>query len=383
MKKKKIAIVLFGDYLKDGRVQRTAEALSEEYDVKVFITTDYVDSYPSIYHEISLRMTPLITKKLPNHPIVQVLKFFEYFIVTLYHINKYNPDIVYCNDVYTLFFGWWFKKKKKKFIYDSHELWKDTMHHYAYNAKLYKILYWVQKKTIHKTDAVITVNDSIADILADDHKIMRPLVIMNINKTDNSLIKKENIIRKVALIDQSKRIVLYIGGIALGRGLEYIIESVQYWHDNIVFAILGSGALELKLKEIAKKYSVEDKVHFLGSVLQKNVLQYASDCDAGIMAIQSSCKSYYYCLPNKFFQYAQMRKPILASNFPELSKLVNEFNLGATFNPVSPNEIATLVNDIFSKNFQISAEDHKRFIKAYNWKNEEKKLLKLLKSMDN
>ncbi len=383
MKKKKIAIVLFGNYLNDGRVQRTAEALSEKYEVKVFVTTDNIDNYPSFYHGINIRMTPLKTKKLPNHPLVQILKFFEYFIVTLYHINKYNPDIVYCNDVYTLFFGWWFKKKKKKFIYDSHELWKDTMHHYAYNAKLYKVLYWIQKKTIRKTDAVITVNDSIADILTEDHKIVRPLVIMNINKINKFEIKEENIIRKKALIDQSKRIVLYIGGIAPGRGLEYIIESVQYWHDNIVFAILGSGALELELKEISKNNSVEEKVHFLGSVLQNEVLQYAAACDAGIIAYQSSCKNNYYCLPNKFFQYAQMKKPILSSNFPELSKLVNEFNLGATYNPVSANEIATVVNELFSKNFQISIKDHQRFIKTYNWENEGKKLLKLLHSIDN
>lgn len=383
MKKKKIAIVLFGNYLNDGRVQRTAEALSEKYEVKVFVTTEYIDKYPSIYHGINIRMTPLKTKKLPNHPIVQVIKFIEYFIVTLRQINKYNPDIVFCNDVYTLFFGWWLKKKrKKKFIYDSHELWKDTMHHYAYNAKLYKILYWVQKKTILKTDAVITVNDSIADILREDHKITKPLVIMNISKTEDSEIEVDNIVKKQKQLDHSKRVVLYIGGIALGRGLEYIIESVQYWHDNIVFALLGSGAYELELKEIAMNYSVEKKVLFLGSVLQKDVLQYASVCDAGIMAIQSSCKSYYYCLPNKFFQFAQMKKPILASNFPELSKLINEYNLGSTFNPNSPKEIARVVNELFSSNFHISNKDHQSFIETYNWKNEEVKLLKLINNLD-
>ena len=378
----KIGIILFGDYLKDGRVQRTAETLSEKYEVKVFVTTDYIDNYPSTYHGVNIKMIPLKSKKLPNHPLIQVIKFIEYFIVTSKQINKYNPDIVFCNDVYTLFFGWWFKKRKKRFVYDSHELWKDTMHHYAYNAKLYKILYWVQKKTIHKTDAVITVNDSIADILREDHKIKRPMVIMNINKMNNSEIKINNIIKKSIQLNNSKRIVLYIGGIAKGRGLEYIIESLQYWHDNIVFALLGSGAYELELKEIAKNYSVEGKVHFLGSVLQKDVLQYASACDAGIMAIQSSCKSYYYCLPNKFFQFAQMKKPIIASNFPELSKLINEHNLGATFNPNSPKEIAKVVNEIFSSDFHISNKDHQRFIKAYNWKNEEEKLLKLINDLD-
>ena len=378
----KIAIILFGDYLKDGRVQRAAEALSITHEVKVFITTDYVDNYPTKYNNVDIQMIPLKTKKLSNNPIIQILKFIEYFIVTSQKINKFNPDTVFCNDVYTLFFGWLFKKKGKKFIYDSHELWKDTMHHYAYNAKLYKILYWVQKKTIHKANAVITVNDSIANILMEDHNIKKPIVIMNINKT----IEMENDPNFVTLykklIDEDKKIVLYIGGIAVGRGLKNVIESMQFWDDNIEFAILGSGTYEPKLKEISKKISVEKKVHFLGSVLQKDVLKYASPCDAGIMAIQPSCKSYYYCLPNKFFQFAQLQKPIIASNFPELTKLINEYNLGATFNPENPKEIAASVNRLFTDDFKITDKDHQRFIETFNWKNEEKKLLKLIKGLE-
>lgn len=50
MKKKKIAIILFADYLKDGRVQRTAEALSEKYEVKVFVITEFINKYHSVNH---------------------------------------------------------------------------------------------------------------------------------------------------------------------------------------------------------------------------------------------------------------------------------------------------------------------------------------------
>ncbi len=379
----KIAIILFGDYLKDGRVQRTAEALSEKYEVKVFVTTDYIDNYPSIYHGVSIKMTSLKSKKLSNHPLVQVIKFIEYFIVTSKQLNKFNPDIVFCNDVYTLFFGWWFKKKKqKRFIYDSHELWKDTMHHYAYNAKLYKMLYWFQKKTIHKTDAVVTVNESIAEILKKDHKINLPIVVMNINDGTISQYKNNDIIRNQIHIDHSTKIVLYIGSIAKGRGLENIIESVKYWNDDIVLVLLGTGVLELELKEVCRTKALDERVYFLGSVPQKEVLVYASACDAGIMPILNLCRSYYCSLPNKFFQFAQMRKTVLASNFPEMESKVKEFNLGETFNPNSINEIAHAVNSIFDSGFQISKDNHKRFIAKYNWENEKKKLLKLITEIE-
>jgi glycosyltransferase involved in cell wall biosynthesis len=376
----KIAIILFGDYLKDGRVQRSAEALSQNHNVKVFVTTDPKENYPSEYNDVPIQFIDLKTKKLSKHPIVQILKFIEYFIVTSIHINRFNPDVVFCNDVYTLFFGWFFKKQRKKFVYDSHELWKDTMHHYAYNKRLYKILTWVQNKTIKKADVVITVNESIANILKEDHKITKPVVIMNISEI-TELVDKQKI-DLFRTIDESKKIVLYIGGIAAGRGLEYIIESIQYWKDNIEFAILGSGAYEPKLVELSDKLGVANKVHFLGSVLQKDVLSYASACDAGIMAIQSTCRSYYYCLPNKFFQLAQLRKPILGSNFPEISKLINDYKLGTTFNPNKPKEIAESVNRLFFENFHIAEEDHKKFIETYNWNHEEAKLLSLINNFE-
>ena len=100
------------------------------------------------------------------------------------------------------------------------------------------------------------------------------------------------------------------------------------------------------------------------------------------MAIQSTCRSYYYCLPNKFFQLAQLRKPILGSNFPEISKLINDYKLGTTFNPNKPKEIAESVNRLFFENFHIAEEDHKKFIETYNWNHEEAKLLSLINNFE-
>lgn len=52
----KIAVLSFGDYLKDGRVQRTAEAFSEKYEVKVFVITEFINKYHSVNHVGNIRL---------------------------------------------------------------------------------------------------------------------------------------------------------------------------------------------------------------------------------------------------------------------------------------------------------------------------------------
>ncbi len=195
---KKVAILLFGDYLRDGRVQRTAEALKEKFDVKVFVTSDYIGDYPKEFKGVAIEFSSLKSKKLLKHPLIQIIKFIEYFWVTSIQIKKFDPDIIHCNDVFTILFGWIFKFRGKKVVYDSHELWKDTQHKYAYNSRLFKMLYWLEKVIIGKIDAVITVGDYIADILQRDYMINRPFVIRNITETEK--VEQTDIVREKGII---------------------------------------------------------------------------------------------------------------------------------------------------------------------------------------
>jgi len=379
MKKKKIAVILFGNYLTDGRVQRTAETLIEKYEVMVFVTTDDMEHYPEVLNGIPIQPVPLKTKKFTNHPLMQVIKYIEYFITTISFVKKYNPDVVFCNDVYTVFFGWFFKKNGKKFIYDSHELWKDTMHNYAYNAKLYEILYWIQKRTIGKADAVITVCESIAKIMENDHNIIRPTVIMNIANFKN--VEENNIIREKLELSSDKKIVLFVGGLSAGRGLEKLVTSCKYWAENIILVFLGFGSLFKKLNQIVNDEQLNNKVFFLESVHQSEVATYINSCDAGIISYENTCLNHYYALPNKTFQIGGLRKILLTSNFPELKNIINKYNIGDSFNPKCPKAIANKVNGVFEKNLKISDLDYNRFMNDYNWKMEQKKLLKLVKGI--
>ena len=61
--------------------------------------------------------------------------------------------------------------------------------------------------------------------------------------------------------------------------------------------------------------------------LMKRLL-FASSADFGFSLIENVSLSDYLCLPNKLFEYAFAGTPVLASNFPEIKKIVDKYKLG-------------------------------------------------------
>jgi len=359
-------------FFSDGRVERVASTLANEHEVKVFGLSDETKNYPNKFHNIPIELIKLKTKKLSKNPFIQIFKYIEYYFQTTKSINKFNPDLIYCNDVFTVYFGKYLKNRGVKFIYDSHELWSDSNHHQERSRKLFKILDKVEKISIKKADAVISVGSEILNILKKRYNLKKTMLLMNIperidkqnNNTSNNYIE-----------------ILYLGAILQGRGLENIIRSSKLWNNGIHLTIIGDGPIREDLIVLVKELNLAHKISIPGAIPQKEVMIAFSNCDAGIHAIENTCLNHYYCLPNKFFQITQSQKPILASNFPEMKKIIDNYNLGYTFDPSSPKNIALVVNQFVEEKFKVSEEDYKRYTNDFSWKNEQKKLLDLVSSL--
>ncbi len=104
----------------------------------------------------------------------------------------------------------------------------------------------------------------------------------------------------------------------------------------------------------------------------------AKSADVGLCFIQNVSLSDYYCLPNKLFEYAFSEIPVLASDFPDISDVVNNYNLGmcSDLTPKSTYKAIKKFED-FNELPKINLEN----LYDLTWKAQEKKILKLYKEI--
>ena len=72
---------------------------------------------------------------------------------------------------------------------------------------------------------------------------------------------------------------------------------------------------------LAFSEKVGDRFRIFGPVPHEQVTSITQQADLGIAPIQNVCLSYYYCAPNKVFEYLLGGIPVIGSNFPELKKM--------------------------------------------------------------
>ena len=197
-------------------------------------------------------------------------------------------------------------------------------------------------------------------------------------------VTRSNLLREKLRSNLASRIVLYSGGITFNRGLEELITSLNYLK-NIVLVIMGYGAPRYvsELKKFIRSQKLSDRVFFFGPVPHGEVTKYAASADLGAAPIKNSCLSYYYCSPNKVFEYVGAGLPVVGSNFPELKKVIEGYGLGKTFDPDDPVDIARAISYVLSdqNKYKIMAKNAYEAIKIFNWENEEKKLLKIYQDL--
>jgi len=76
--------------------------------------------------------------------------------------------------------------------------------------------------------------------------------------------------------------------------------------------------------------------------------------------------------------------PIAVSNFPEMKRILGKFEVGETFDPEDPEDIAKAVKKISQdprRYERLKANALKAAREEYNWEMESKKLIKLYKNL--
>ena len=86
-----------------------------------------------------------------------------------------------------------------------------------------------------------------------------------------------------------------------------------------------------------------DRVVLAPPVPTGEVVRWAAGADVGLALIQNVSLSYFLSLPNKLFEYVAAGLPVVASDFPDLRRVVEERGLGTVCRPDDPAAIARAI----------------------------------------
>lgn len=214
-------------------------------------------------------------------------------------------------------------------LFDSRELYSHLDSHE--NRPLVRY-YWrnIERTYIYDADAVLTVSESIADRMVQRYGIVRPLVIRNIPEKQS--VQRTDTLRGLLGIDHQVPIMLYQGGLRRGRGVDNVIHAAAEIKDA-AFVIIGDGDQMKALTKLAKPLN---NVHFLPSIPPDDLLSYTASADVGTHLMEGTCLNHRLALPNKIFEYLMAGIPIVASDLPEISKVVSDHDVGITVDPLNP-----------------------------------------------
>ncbi len=358
---KKITLVVISDLVTDQRVHKIATTLSRNgYQVTV-IGREKKDSLalPQGLDYVAKRFQCFFQKgKL----------FYIEFQIRLFFILLFKNafDIVHANDLDTLLPAFLASKlKRKKIAYDSHEYFTQTpeLIHRPITRKIWENL---EKILLPKLKYALTVNDILAHIYSEKYGIHFQAIYNVPFYQETPILPKYN------------KILIYQGALNLGRGIELMIDAMQFL-PNWELWIIGNGDIEIDLKEKAKNYK---NIKFLGVIPHKVLRNYTLQATLGLSLEEDLGENYRVATPNKVFDYIQAIVPVIVSDLPGLNSILQTYTVGEILKTRTPEALATLVMNMTepSKYYQLQQNCYEA-AKFYCWENQEKILVNFYKNI--
>jgi glycosyltransferase involved in cell wall biosynthesis len=294
--------------------------------------------------------------------------------------SQYSPCVFVANDLPMLPVAARLAEESGAYlVYDSHELYSEQ----EFSGREKRCWAEIEAKYIGACDVVIAVNQSIATELEHRYGVSGVRVIYNAERTRNTPPVSRRL-HEVFGIPVDKRIVLLQGGLSAGRNLEVLVDAMRYVKDpSVVLVVLGGGLLLRSLQKMAQQEGLAGRVYFHAGVPQNELLSLTAAADAGVIPYQATCLNNHYCTPNKLFEFIAAGLPILATDLPEIRRLVEGQQIGQVGDTSSPQKLAALIDDFFSNEQRFATWKARVSVvrQLICWEQEEKKLVEIYEAL--
>jgi len=382
---KKVVMLLAKELKSDARVCQEARSLLKyKYDITVVMWDRKGSSKrKEVYEGINVERVSL--RVLFPSPCVSLLPYLGLFnLMTFLKLLLMDFDVVHCHDLDTLLAGLFAGKLKgKKVVYDAHEIYPLMVQPYVPKI-IVKMIGVVEFLLIKKVDALITVSEIFADYfkkgVLDKVNIS---VIMNCKDPDDFKASRKEVTElKVRLGIENRFIILYDGWLTPDNGLEELFSAIEKLNGQIgdlMAVICGDGYAEEEFKKMVKEKNIENYVKFMGKIQSKDIPLFVNACDIMYVVYKPTNKYAFFRTPVRLFEAIIAGKPIIASNFGDVKRIVEREGIGLLIDPEKIDELCRALLRL-KHDKKLKEELSEKAIgisKTYNWSLMEKKMLYL------
>lgn len=385
----RIIMAVTNDLVTDQRVDRSCMALTEAGCEVTLVGRNLPSSQPVTRPYRTERMNLVFRKK--------AFFYAEYNLRLFLRLLFARTDVVYANDTDTLlacFFA--ARLRGKPLFFDAHEMFPEVPELVGrQRVKRFweRIEQYVLPKIARRDSmAASTVCQSIADIYRERYGISMA-VVRNVpmkHRVAAGTQGSDTINKALKAVRKERKILLYQGAVNVGRGIEAIMEAMPYL-DECHLIVAGVGDKYDELRARAEKLDC-DNITFLGRLEPTVLRELTLHADLGLSLLENRGLNYFYSFPNRIADFVQASVPVLATDFPEIRRIVDGYHIGtlvepAPFDPQTcrsqwpePVIMASIVRNALGYWSTISDEEKERRFSAaaadLTWDNDKKILLK-------
>lgn len=287
-----------------------------------------------------------------------------------------HRDVIQCHSLPALIIGVCAKIfRGSKIIYDAHELETETIMMGGTRKKVYR---WLERKLIPFADHIMVVTPSIEAWYRRTYGPLPINTVLNVPDPKKQLAVPRNLKAELNLPTEAV-LFLYLGVMTRGRGIDLMAEVFKDIASDKHILFVGYGPLTEKLVGIA---ATNKNVHVLPAVKPDEVSSITAAADVGVSLIEDLCLSYHYSLPNKVFEYLHGGIPVLVSDLPEMSALIDKYACGWKI-PLDTGQVKLKIDSICLDDVQKAKKNINSVLKDFSWSREEEKLVRIYKNIIN
>jgi glycosyltransferase involved in cell wall biosynthesis len=295
-------------------------------------------------------------------------------------------DVYHGHDLTGVGPAWWFARRHRaRLVYDSHELYPESGRAAVAPRFTRQVLTALDRRFMHRADAVLTVNRSIAAEMARRYRIEPPVAVMNCPerwRPDDPEPPTFDHFRETARlpIAPGTPIIIYQGGFRPHRGIEQIVAALlEPELRDVAGVFLGYGPQRAWISAQAARPDLTGRLFVVDAVPPDVLLEWTASADVTLSPIQRSTLNHWVSSPNKVFESLAAGVPIVASDFPEMARIIADTGAGVVCDPADPRAIARATAGILGIDPAERAALRRRCRAAaldrYNWETEAGHLL--------